>query len=424
MGDPGAQPLRILHAPRNIANQASDVVAALRRAGHHAEVWESTPDPFGPPSGRRLTLSPLDAHATLAAITDIADGFDVVHFHFGRTLVPPRGVLPPFWDLPVLRALGLRVYFTFHGSDVRIDRIHRERNPWSEGFSVPTPPEDDRIEKSVQVFRTYANRLFVVSVNYLAYVPDATYLPRVIDLAAWPEVPPRRNGRPLIVHAPTRRGTKGTELLLAVLDGLREEGLEFDLRLLEGVPHHEVRSTLAKADILVDNLVAGSYGIVSLEAMASSAVAVSNMSETLRLAHPDAPVVPVDPATVRDVLRDLIRDPGQRLALAERGRPYVTAVHDAAAIAARLVEVYREPAAPFGERVMPDWMSMAPARRVEALQGRVQRLETELAATRRREVELRMRLGLPAEAGPSRLRQVVRRVVPLPVRRRFAHGRR
>ena len=65
MGDPGAQPLRILHAPRNIANQTSDIVAALCRAGHHAEVWESTPNPFGPSTGPSLPLDPADSHGTL-----------------------------------------------------------------------------------------------------------------------------------------------------------------------------------------------------------------------------------------------------------------------------------------------------------------------------------------------------------------------
>ena len=132
--------------------------------------------------------------------------------------------------------------------------------------------------------RTYADRLFVVSVNYLAYVPDAEYLPRVIDLAAWPELPVAQREHPVIVHAPTRRTTKGTDVILAALDALRAEGLGFELRLLEGVPHAEVRAAIADADLLVDNVVAGSYGIVSLEAMASGKVAVANLSERLRAA--------------------------------------------------------------------------------------------------------------------------------------------
>jgi glycosyltransferase involved in cell wall biosynthesis len=419
MQQPGERPLRILHAPRNIAGQAGDTVAALRRLGHDAELWEDSPDPFGRPSDRVLALDRDDPRPSLAAMAEAAERFDIVHFHFGQTLVPRWGVLPPFWDLPVLRGLGLRVFFTFHGTDVRLDRVHRSLNPWAGDFTASGPPEDDRTEKAVQVMRTYADALFVVSVNYLAYVPDAVYMPRVIDLGAWPDVPARSRERPVVVHAPTRRGTKGTELLLPVLDELRLEGLDFDLRLVEGAPHDEVRSALADADLLVDNLVAGSYGIVALEAMASGAAVVSNMSAALRAAHPDAPVVPVDPTTIKATLRRLMLDPAGRREIAARGRPFVAATHDADLVAARLVEAYRAPAGPRRNRAMPDWMSMAPARRIETLEAQVARLEANLAAASRREAELRAALGRDDGIPPSLARRTARRVVPETVRRRL-----
>lgn len=423
MTDPGVQPLRILHAPRNIAGQASDVVAALRRMGHHAELWEETPEAFGRRGDRVLDEGDRDARAVWDTIGEAVDRFDIVHFHFGQTLVP-RGFdgLPAFWDLPVYRALGLRVYFTFHGTDARIGRIHRAMNPWSHLFAASSEPDDDRVEKSLQVIRTYADRMFVVSVNYLGYVPDAEYLPRIIDLTGWPVLAPVQRDRPVLVHAPTRRGTKGSDLILGALESLRAEGVEFELRLLEGVSHDQVRAELADADVLIDNVIAGSYGIVSLEAMACGKVAVANLSENLRAAHPDAPVVHVDPDTFPDVMRRLILDPGWRGALAARGRPFVERVHDADRIAARLVEAYTAPRADVPRRTMPDWASLARVRRIEALETRVDRVETDLARSRRRESDLRRRLGLDPEGGPSGLRVLARRVLPASVRARLRGG--
>jgi hypothetical protein len=271
--------------------------------------------------------------------------------------------------------------------------------------------------------RTYADRLFVVSVNYRGYVPDAEYLPRVLDLAAWPALPIEQRARPVILHAPTNRATKGSGILLAALSDLAGEGVEFDLRVLEGVSHGEVRTALETADILLDNVIAGSYGIVSLEAMASGRVAVANMSEALRQEHPDAPVVHVDPTTVRDRMRDLIADVGERRRLAGLGRPYVARVHDADRIAARLDEAYRAPRAAVPARTMPDWASLAGRRRVEVLESSLARLETDLARSRRREADLRARLGLdpavPVEA-PSAARRLARRLVPRAVRLRIA----
>ena len=382
-------PLRILHAPRNIAGQASDVVAALRRLGHEAELWETRADPFGRPSDRILQLDPRDARPTWHALRELVERFDVVHFHFAETFVPKSGTLPPFWDVPLLRAIGLRVYMTFHGSDIRMARVHAEINPWNHLFAQSSEPDDDRVEKTIQVLRTYCDALFVQSAGQLAYVPDAVYLPRVIDLAQWPATSPRDHALPVVVHAPTRRSTKGTELLLPVLDGLRAQGVEFELRLLEGLPNSAVREALADADILVDNLVAGSYGIVSLEAMASGAVAVSNFSDSVLAAHPDLPVVRIDPHTVADRLARLLRDPDERRRLAVVGRAFVERVHSADVAAAVLVEHYRAPRRPVPNRAMPDWISLARARRIELLETRLGKLEQDLARARLREDALR-----------------------------------
>ncbi len=350
------------------------------------------------------------------------DRFDVLHFHFGRSLVVhEKSGMPPFWDFPLYRALGKRVFFTFHGSDVRIARIHDAGNPWSRLRQLPGPPEDGRTEKALEVIRTYADRMFVVSVNYLHFLPQAEYLPRVIDLREWPELPPVQRERPVIIHAPSRRGTKGTDLLLAALDDLAAEGIPFDLRLLEGVPHADVRAAVADADVLVDNVIAGSYGLVSMEAMACSRVAVANLSDDLRRTHPDCPVVHVDPTTLVETLRTLLVDVAERRRLAEAGRPFVARVHDAVVIAARLVDAYTAPVAPVARRSMPDWMSYAPQRRIELLERRVNRLEMALARARHREELLQARSGIEPGADLrswSRLRATGRRIVPASVRAR------
>ncbi len=422
------KPLRILHAPVNVAGQGGDVVAALRRAGQDAHLWVRGTDAFGRSADRLLDAPADDDHATWRYVREAAEQFDVLHFHFARTLVPAASAgLPPFWDLPVYRALGLRVYFTFHGSDVRLSRVFAERNPWAAQFLVPGAADDDRIEKYLHVMRTYADRLFVASANSLDYVPDAVYLPRVIDMSAWPaQAAAQRRVRPVIVHAPTKRGTKGTNGILADLEALRAEGLDFELRLLEGVPHEQVRQTLADADILIDNTVAGSYGIVSLEALSLNKVSVSSMSPAMRAAHPTSPVVVVDPDTLRDTVRRLVLDADERQALAERGRAFVASDHDADRVAAALLERYREPRPDRPRPIMPDWVSVDRTRKVELVAERLDRVTVELERSRRREHELRAQLGIAPislreqglRAG-ARLRGLGRRVVPTAIRRLF-----
>ncbi len=416
--------MRILHAARNTANQAGDAVAGLRRLGHEAEVWEYGPAPaFNFPVDRRIPLDSRDPRIFWTTFQEAIERFDVFHFHFGRSLFPDQwGGVPPLWDLPIYRALGKKVFFTFHGSDCRIRAIHLETNPWSYYRTSDIPADDDRTQKVIQVVRTYADRMFVVSPDYLSFIPDAVVMPRLIDLAEWPEQAPAQRDVPTVLHVPSRRGTKGTDRILAGLHELEAEGVPFNLRLLEGVPHEEARKAIQDADIVVDNVITGDYEVVSIEAMASNRVAVANVFPAVSAAYPGNPVYPVDPETFVDRMRDLIMDVDGRRERAARGRAHVAATHDAPVIAARLLEHYEAPAAPVLQRAFPDWLSLEPQRKIE-------HLEALLARSQEREAGLRRRLGLPVD-GVADLRTQGERakdILPdrfrLPLRRARARAR-
>jgi hypothetical protein len=402
-----SEKLRILHAARNPADQAGVVVRALRRMGHDAEVWVYDENPWNYAVDRKIDIRSGDPAIFWRTFQEAIERFDVIHFHFGRTLFPDDwGGVPPLWDLPIYRILGKKVFATWHGSDCRQMRIHLERNPWSYFRTSDIRPDDDRTAKVVEVFRTYADRQFVTAPDYLDYVPDAEVLGRVVDLAEWPEQAPEQRVVPQVLHVPSRRGTKGTELLLPAVERLRSEGVAFEFRLLEGVSHAEARAAIQAADIVVDNLITGDYELVSIEAMASSRVAVANIQARSAGAFPGAPVWNVDPDNVVDRLRGLIVDVDLRRDLAARGRAHVAATHEATGAATRLLAAYRAPSRPVARQTFPDWVSLAPQRRVE----HVERL---LAEARHRELDYRRRLGLPPETPDDR---TLKDRIPMPLR--------
>ncbi len=399
--------MRILHAARNPANQAGYVVAALRRLGHEAELWEYEQNPFGFPADRSIDIRSGDPSIFWRTFQEALARFDVFHFHFGRTLFPDTwGGLPPLWDLPIYRILGRKVFHTWHGSDCRIRRIHLAVNPWSYYRTSEVGADDERTSKVIEVFRTYADRMFVVSPDYLHFVPDAEVLPRAIDLLEWPAQAPEQRVVPRLIHVPSRRGTKGTGEILAGIERLRAEKVAFDFALLEGVPHAQARRAIQTADIVIDNVVTGDYELVSLEAMASNRVAVANIQAESALVFPDAPVFSLDPATFVDRMRALIADIDLRRSLAARGRAYVAAHHDAPVIAGRLADAYAAPSRPVPARSFPDWFSLEGVRRIE-------RLDEQLAAARQREYDLRRRLGLPVQAIDER---TFKERLPMPLR--------
>ena len=121
-GPPGAMSLRVLHAPAEIAGQASVLAQALRDLGVEAHSLATNP---GFPQYTPDEMRPYDAWPPLPRYLGYlgnllrhAGRWDVYHFHFGRTLVPPHNP-----DLPLYQALGRAVVFHYHGCDIR-NRIH------------------------------------------------------------------------------------------------------------------------------------------------------------------------------------------------------------------------------------------------------------------------------------------------------------
>ena len=88
-------------------------------------------------------------------------------------------------------------------------------------------------------------------------------IPPGIDLSRITPAPPSDRARPVILHAPSSRRRKGTEHVIAAV-----EGLDADLEIVEGLHHDEAFERFRNADIVVDQLNAGWYGLFAIECMA------------------------------------------------------------------------------------------------------------------------------------------------------------
>lgn len=376
--------MRVLHAPVNIANQAWGMAQGLRARGHEAQVWHLGDDPYGYPADRTLPV-PADARAALALVAEAVDArFDVVHFHFARTLVAAESGLPPFWDLPVWRATGARIALTFHGTDVRLASHHLATDEWSFYRSGELPCDEELVAARLEVLAAYADVMTVGSVLDLPYVPGAVVVPRVVDLDAVAAVPARTRtaGPPVVAHAPSRRATKGTEHVLAGLAALHERGVDFELDLVEGVSNSEALARLARADVVVEKLLGGDVGVTSLEAMALGKVAVARIRPEVLAHAPGLPVVSADPSTFVDVMSALLTAPDRLAEIGRRGPAYVALVHSPAAVARRLEELYAAPAR--RDAASPAWTGLRASARLCAANERVAALEAENQSLRRR----------------------------------------
>jgi glycosyltransferase involved in cell wall biosynthesis len=264
----------------------------------------------------------------------------------------------PYLELRDLRAFkraGKVIAVTYQGDEARQGDFCRAHFDISIARVVApgyySPWSDARKRERIAKFARFADLIYALNPDLLHVLPrHARFLPYAnVDPAEWNYVEPRPDLRhaPIIVHAPSHRGVKGTEHLLAALDRLKREGVRYELRLVEGMRNDEARSVYEHADLVVDQLLAGWYGGLAVEAMALGKPVVAYLRETDLRFLPDEmkralPVVNAMPDTVHAVLRDLLTSRRGELAeLGRRGRAYVERWHDPRRIAAGLIQDYR-----------------------------------------------------------------------------------
>jgi hypothetical protein len=332
-------PLRVLHAPAEIAGQGSVLARALRALGVEAHSLAYNPGfPQYRPDEMRTydDQPPLPRYlGYLASTLRHLGRWDLYHFHFGRTLIPPHNL-----DLPLYRSLGRRVVFHYHGCDVR-DRAHmlatHTHSTCSEcdPFCIPA-----RQKRNLASAARWADAELVSTPDLLESATGARHLPVALDLADYPFTPP--SGPPKrVVHAPTNRLIKGTRYVEAAYEALRPRFPGVSFEVVERRPWSELRAILADADVVVDQVFMGWYGMVAVEAMALGKPVLCFVRDDFERRLTDCPLVRCTKDDLATRLAEVLSDATDRRALGERGRAYAEREHAAPVIAGRLLELYR-----------------------------------------------------------------------------------
>ena len=336
--------MRIVHAPREIAGQMGILASALRKLGHQAHAISFSGHEFGYEGSKILwkevpTSSWIRRTQRLNLFLALLAEYDVFHFHFGLT------IMPHFWDLPVLAATGKRMAMHFWGSDIRRLSIAAQGNPYVERIGPTDSEQEARTLRTVRKLGRLIKTAFVADEELAQYIRDefqqVIRVPQAIDLSMYPFLPPSKtSGRPLVVHAPSRRAIKGTSYVLEAVEKLSEQ-YDFDFVLLEGKNHAEALSVYQRADVVIDQLLLGTYGILAVESMALGKPVLSYIREDIREKYPpDLPILSCNPDNIYQQLRELLEDGEMRNQIGHKGREYVVANHDSLKVAARLVSAY------------------------------------------------------------------------------------
>lgn len=341
--------LRVLHGVTGAANQPSTVSRFQRDIGLAAQCVTVSEGGFGYESDLVITVGPDRQASYSDFLRENVDNYDVFHFYFRSFFFfdPRNNAFPSGLDLLMLRAAGKTVVVHFRGSEVRDAASFRKFSPFNYVDENPSGIfskfSEPAISQRVDFIRSVANAVLVPDEELQSYVPDSRIVRRAIDLDDFAATGPTFNERPLVVHAPSRRAVKGSDYVLAAVKQLQSEGLDFDFRLIEGLPHREAKQLYAEADVVIDQLRIGWFGVLALEGMALGKCVLAYVREDLLESlgeHP--PLLATDPTRLASDLRTVIESPDLREKIGKSGRRYVEENHDARLIARELELLYQE----------------------------------------------------------------------------------
>ncbi|TDD52145.1 glycosyltransferase family 1 protein [Kribbella antibiotica] len=327
---------RLLIGPVNSAGQAWLWANALEHAvpGLAAEALSTT--------GARYAFA---AHRTATDEqykSDLRWQFDLtayvlaqvshVLFEAGRPLFGQRPGQLWTSDVPTLERAGIKHGVIFHGSEIRDPAKHRELFAHS-----PFQNADDDFTRRLQAanealrrhLASYEGPVFVTTPDLLEFVDNGTWLPLTVDVDALAtDLPVMEREVPVVLHAPSSGALKGSAYVDPVLTDLDARGL-IEYQRVEGVRHAELAELVKNADIVVDQLMLGSYGVLACEAMAAGRVTVGHIADRVRALLPtELPIAEATPGDLGAVIERLVSEREASRKLADGGAAYVRELHD------------------------------------------------------------------------------------------------
>ena len=244
-------------------------------------------------------------------------------------------------DVNGLIMQGRNIALMAHGSEFRAPWRHIRRVQHSHFKSAP--------QQYMKTFTRYTKMthslvrhtglpLFVSTPDLLLEGMAGKWVPLVVK--GWECNKPLSKSKPKVLHHPSRKSPpiKGTTFIMPVLESLAEQGK------IELVPstmgkHSDVKPLVQSCDILVEQILIGSYGVAAAEGMQAGRLVIGYLADDVR-AIVDPPIVDARPDRFKAVMNEVVDNWDHYRQVAAEGPEYAALYHDGRAAA----------------RVLHDWL--------------------------------------------------------------------
>ncbi len=241
--------------------------------------------------------------------------FDIIHYDAGLDFYRSAAQAKKW------KKAGKKIVCCYYGSDLRIRGLIKELDELSD----------------MNITSEYDHLALKDDLHYLFYPYDSSELPVKSD---------EENETVSIVHSPTNRKYKGTDLIISVIERIKKEKkIKFDI--YENVKRSELLQYKSKSDICIDQVggtMGGTgYGKAGLETLAMGIPTVTNMSADYKNWLPENPfVVANNTEELYAKLNELIESKELRKELGKNGIAWVEKYHGYKNVNKKLMELYKQ----------------------------------------------------------------------------------
>lgn len=365
---------RVLHLPTTVGGNPQGLSKHLNKLGVNSTSWTVHQNYFGYPADYVITQENDSALwmelKKLFALTYVFR-YQVIFFNYGSSLFNPCPIVhdgSKRWrkilfgkiyviynrtmhqiELGLLKLLRRKIFIQYQGDDARQGDYclsHFEITTATQVEKTYYTAETDAFKRrQIASLTSLCSKTYALNPDLLNVLPiTAEFLPYShISFDEWLPQYTQLEDRPLrIGHAPSHRGVKGTGLILGAIEELKHEGYPFEFVLIEGLSNAEAKERYKTIDVLVDQLYAGWYGGLAVEAMALGKPVIAYIRDSDLHFIPSKmrehlPIIQAEPDSIKRVLREILLMPRPKLLeLAKVSRAYVERWHDPMMIAQRV----------------------------------------------------------------------------------------
>lgn len=364
--------IKVIHLPTSVGGNPQGISKYLNKLGLKSQTWIYNQNYLNYPADKILSKSSnkfIIEFFKLFALKYMFK-FDIIFFNWGSGLYRPYpfiyiqkkkiirriffliySVYSNFLariEVGLLKFLKKPIFIQYQGDDAR-QGDYCAKN-FSTHFATRVSKDyycnfsDNQKRKSIKFYSNFATKIYALNPDLLHVLPkSAEFLPYSnVDLTNWKPAYSQLEKRPLrIGHAPTNRLVKGTDLIINAVNLLKKK-YDFEFILIEGLNNIKAKHEYKKIDIFIDQLFAGWYGGLAVEAMALGKPVISYIRKSDLIYIPkkmknDLPILNANPRTIYSVLEKILNSSRKDIfLLGKKSRSYVLKWHNPEYIAKRI----------------------------------------------------------------------------------------